>query len=78
MCVLHCIALIVAEYMSVNASNKPSEKVMENIFDVTNTDDEGRAGFLKMLPCWVRSTTSVMELMGMMEQESDEETSETE
>jgi hypothetical protein len=33
--------------MSVNASNKPSEKVLENIFNVMNTDDKDRAGFFE-------------------------------
>lgn len=71
--VLDCISLIVAEYMSVNGGAKPSEQVMSNIFEILNTDDEDRAGFMKMLPNWIKSTTSAMELMNMMEEDENDD-----
>ena len=72
MSVLDCISLIVAEYMSINNGEKPSEQVMRNIFGVLNVDDEDRAGFLSMLPNWIKSTTSAMELMSMMEEDEND------
>jgi hypothetical protein len=73
MCVLDCLSLIVAEYMSIHNGEKPSKEMMEKIFEVLNTDDEDRAGFIRMLPNWIKSSTSAMELMDMMNESEDEE-----
>lgn len=71
--VLDCLSLVVAEYMSINSGEKPDEKVMKNVFTLLNTDDEERAGFLKMLPNWIKSSTSAMEMMTLMNEDMDEE-----
>lgn len=76
--VLDCISLIVAEYMSINNGAKPEMNVMENIFEVLNNDEPDRAAFLKMLPNWIKSTTSALELIEIMQADEDEEEAENE
>lgn len=71
--VLDCLSLIVAEYMSIHNREKPSEDMMRKIFEVLNTDDEDRAGFVCMLPNWIKSSTSAMELINMMNESDDED-----
>lgn len=70
--VLDCISLIVAEYMSVNESNSPSRKTMDDIFTILNEDDEERTGFINMIPTWIKSTTSALEMINMLEDEVED------
>jgi hypothetical protein len=72
LCVLDCISLIVAEYMSVNNGAKPDDNVVQNIFEVLNADDDKRAAFILKLPNLIKSTTSALQFISMMETVSDE------
>ena len=45
---------------------------METLFDTLNGDDEERAGFIKLIPTWIKSTNSALQMLEMLESSMDE------
>lgn len=70
------ISMIVAEYLETNEGVNPNISVIRDIIELLN--DEGTSkDFIKMIPTWMRNTTSAMEIFTFFEDDSETDSDST-